>query len=480
MPDALHRFGLVLFKPVSDEGGHQNAIIGSHPEQGQKTHPNRHAEVDGVHLKKVAHIGSKQFEVHKPGLPVEPDHDKPAGKGNEYAAEHHGRHGYRAEFKVEDEENDAQGDGQYQAEALAGPHLLFVGAGKAIADAGRHCQFAAVDLFFKMFLGIVHHGHLRLPGVPVEKHVPHQKAVFAFNRLRALPVFDLHQLAQGDLAARFGGHQYALHHFRVAAQLAGVADAHRKTLPSFHRRGHHHAAHCRLDVPLNLLDGQPVAGNGLPVYVKLQVGLADNAVGEHGGSFYAIYFFEVFFELQAKILNSGKVRPFNLNAHRRAHAGLKHHQAGLDGLQLGRRGDAGQPGSCHDFLPDVVRAPNVIPPLAVVFSVGAFNKLSVFIPEVLPVLAYFISDAMAVLVHLVFRLVQDDIFVHGNGGRVEGAFHPAHFPDDRFHLRDGGNRHIERPQVVGILLNTGMRHGGRHQQEGAFIEGGHKFLPGIS
>ena len=140
----------------------------------------------------MPHIGSKQLEVHKPGLPVEPDHNESAGEGYEYTAEHHCRHCYRPEFKVEDEENDTQGDGQYQADALTGPYLLFVGAGKAVADAGGHYQLAAVDLFVKVFLSIVHNSHLRLAGVPVEKYVPHQETVFTFNRLRALPVFDLH------------------------------------------------------------------------------------------------------------------------------------------------------------------------------------------------------------------------------------------------------------------------------------------------
>ena len=129
-----------------------------------------------------------------------------------------------------------------------------------------------------------------------------------------------------------GRHQNALHDFRIAAQLAGIANADSKALPPLHRGGHHHTPHCRLDVPLNLLDGQPVAGNRLPVYIKLQIGLADNAVGKYGGGFYPLYFFEVFFELQPKILNRGKVSPFHLNAHRRPHTGLKHHQASLDGL----------------------------------------------------------------------------------------------------------------------------------------------------
>ena len=61
-----------------------------------------------------------------------------------------------------------------------------------------------------------------------------------------------------------------------------IANANGIAFATFHCRGDRLPANGRLDDMLHLRNGHAVAGNGLAVDVNLQVGLADDAVGDHG------------------------------------------------------------------------------------------------------------------------------------------------------------------------------------------------------
>ena len=52
---------------------------------GSASHPNRHAEIDGMYLEHLLQSYARQGAVHEPRLTVEPQHDKSPGKGHDNA-----------------------------------------------------------------------------------------------------------------------------------------------------------------------------------------------------------------------------------------------------------------------------------------------------------------------------------------------------------------------------------------------------------
>ena len=71
-PDIVLGAGGSLEEYMMDVGSHQYPIIRSHTEQGDKTDPDCHAQIDRVHLEKIPHILSGDGEVHEPILSVKP------------------------------------------------------------------------------------------------------------------------------------------------------------------------------------------------------------------------------------------------------------------------------------------------------------------------------------------------------------------------------------------------------------------------
>ena len=64
-----------------DVGSHQNTIVCSNAKECDKAYPNGNTEVDLSHTKEGSHIHSRDIEVKKPVLSVEPNQDKAARKG---------------------------------------------------------------------------------------------------------------------------------------------------------------------------------------------------------------------------------------------------------------------------------------------------------------------------------------------------------------------------------------------------------------
>ena len=84
--------------------------------------------------------------------------------------------------------------------------------------------------------------------------------------------------------------------------------------------------------------------------------------------------------------------------------------------------------------------------------------------------------AVTILIQHIFRFVVDDVLVHGDGGRVEGRSHAAPFPYDVFHLGDAVDPLVELADHIQVLRDTGVGHGGGHQEEGSFIQRRHEFF----
>ncbi len=89
------------------------------------------------------------------------------------------------------------------------------------------------------------------------------------------------------------------------------------------------------------------------------------------------------------------------------------------------------------------------------------------------------ADAMTVGIGGVLRFVADQVFVHRQRRRVEWGGGPTGLAHDHFHLRDGGDGHVEGAQIGHVLLDAGVRHGRWHQQEAALAECRHKLFPGV-
>ena len=79
------------------------------------------------------------------------------------------------------------------------------------------------------------------------------------------------------------GHEDPLQFLKVVAQLARIADADRIALAALDRHGQVLAADGDLDHVLHVADVHAVAGDLLAVDPELDVGLADDAVGDHVG-----------------------------------------------------------------------------------------------------------------------------------------------------------------------------------------------------
>ena len=81
---------------------------------------------------------------------------------------------------------------------------------------------------------------------------------------------------------------------------------------------------------------------------------------------------------------------------------------------------------------------------------------------------------MPLVVHLVLGTVVDDVLVHADGRWVQGGLSTPQLAHHQLHFGDGHHPHVQLLHHAVVLLHTGMRHGGRHQQEAALVQRGHE------
>ena len=337
----------------------------------------------------------------------------------------------------------------------------------------------------------LHHIHFGVSFALVEEHIADQEGVLALDHLRTAFVFHVDQFTQGYLHACGCRHQDPLQLIGIVTQLAWVANPHRIALSTFHRGGVHHAPDRGLDGALHVLDGQAVAADGFPIDAQMQVGLAHDAIREHGFGLHRGHFLQDRLEFASEFLDRRQVGSEDLDAHGCAHAGLQHDQTRFDGLQLGRRGDTRQIGGLYHFLPDVGSSVDVSTPIAeVAAAISRDQGVAIecgcerfFLREriaggedetLVPI--HLEGLAMALLVHFEFRPVVDDVLVHADRRGIERGLRTAHLAHHHRHFRDRRNTHVQLLHHTVVLLHPRVRHAGGHQQETAFVQGGHEFL----
>ena len=126
----------VLAKPLFEDGGHEDAVIGRDTEKCEKSDPDGDREVDGMDLEKVAQVNreAESCSVEEPRLAVKPEEEESAGPGDEDAGENKQAGGDTPELEVKDKEDEDQGERNDEGEFLLGSYLVFVAAGKPVAD----------------------------------------------------------------------------------------------------------------------------------------------------------------------------------------------------------------------------------------------------------------------------------------------------------------------------------------------------------
>ena len=96
-PDTFHSGGdhcfanivngcrVTVFKDLMDVSSHNDSVVGGNSEEGNKSNPNSHTQVNGVHLEHVTQVDSRDCEIQEPILTIQPKHDETSGKSHKYA-----------------------------------------------------------------------------------------------------------------------------------------------------------------------------------------------------------------------------------------------------------------------------------------------------------------------------------------------------------------------------------------------------------
>ena len=259
-------------------GAHKHAIVGGNAEKRNKSHPYRHAHVDGMDVEKGAHVDAGNREIEEPRLTVKPDKNETAGKSHKDAREMDERCGDRTKLKVENKQNGEQRNGYNQRQALRGMGFLFVGSGKTVAYPFRQLQPTLRQQMFKRVRGIVYHIYFGFCALTVEGDVSHEESVLARNHRCAFGKLYFGQLRQRNLRSVGCRNQYSTQRFGVIAQLTGVPHADGKPFAALYGVAFAHAADGCFDNALHVAHLYAVACHLLTVELQLDIGSALGAV----------------------------------------------------------------------------------------------------------------------------------------------------------------------------------------------------------
>src|SRR5690554_1324032 len=102
-------FRSIPLETLVEIGSDYHTIIRGYSEEGDKTHPDCHTQVIGVHLEQVPHIGPENGEIHKPSLSIQPEHQKTSRKSQCNSGKDKERGRYGTELEVQDKKNGDQG-----------------------------------------------------------------------------------------------------------------------------------------------------------------------------------------------------------------------------------------------------------------------------------------------------------------------------------------------------------------------------------
>jgi hypothetical protein len=180
-----------------------------------------------------------------------------------------------------------------------------------------------------------------------------------------------------------------------------------------------------LDDLLHIRNLDAVASDALAVDLDLQVGFADNPIREHGSGLDGWHLLEQPFKLQSEALDRLEVGTVDLDTHRRPESGLEHHDACLDRLELRRARHARHVSRFYDRVPDVLRALDLIAPLAKGKTVVVFDQLTILVSLELAVIIHREGEAHAALIGDVLALVLNDGLDHRDRRWIERALDAA-------------------------------------------------------
>jgi hypothetical protein len=261
----------------------------------------------------------------------------------------------------------------------------------------------------------------------------------------------------------------------VAAQLAGVAHADVVALAALDGRRRLEAADGHGDGVLHVHDAEAVARGGLAVDLDLEVRLADDALGIDRRGVDGRHLAEQRLQRDGRLLQCLQVGPAHLDAHGRAHAGLQHDEARLDGLQLRRARRARHAAGAHDLVPDVLRRADVLAPLAIRPAAAVGHEFAIGVAEELAGAAVVReAHAPARRVRRVLGPVVDDGLEHRDGRRVQRALGAADLADDGLDLGDRLERRVLVRHHLQRLAHGRVRHERRHPEERALVQRRHE------
>src|SRR5690606_31874226 len=105
--------------------------------------------------------------------------------------------------------------------------------------------------------------------------------------------------------------------------LAHIPRSHGEALTPLDRPRELLASHGDLERLLHVDDREPIPPDGLSIDLDLEVGLADDALGEHGVAAHSGHLAEDLLDGDAEALDRLEIRPVDLHAHGRAHPALE-------------------------------------------------------------------------------------------------------------------------------------------------------------
>jgi len=138
---------------------HQYSIIRGHTEESNEPYPDRYTQVDGMHLEEVAHVFTRNAEIHKPRLPIEPQENKTASESYEYTRKMNQRGRHRTKLEIEYQQDNEQSQRNNNHQPVRSTLLLFIITGKLIRNTFGEKQFTAFYFSLEQITRLLHHIH---------------------------------------------------------------------------------------------------------------------------------------------------------------------------------------------------------------------------------------------------------------------------------------------------------------------------------
>ena len=286
-----------------EEEQHEDARLGVEAHERDHAHPGRDGDV-------VA----------------EREHEPDGADGGEGHRQHHdaGLH-RRLRVHVEQAEDEDQGDGQDDLEALPHPEHVLVLPAPRHRVAGRHLDGAR----HRLLRAVDVTADVDLRGVEVDVDVAGQEPVLVADHGRALGELHLRDLLHRDLAAARQRQEHAPQRRQIVAVVAGVADVDAVALAPLDGRALLVAADRRHHHRVGGVDGETIPGELIALQHEVEEVAARHALGV--GAAGPRHLLKRRLRRERDVLDLLQLGARDLDADRGANAGREHVEASLDG-----------------------------------------------------------------------------------------------------------------------------------------------------